>query len=91
VAGTTNLNIRIDRDVKEQAEAFFGELGMNMTTAINIFVRQSLRMRKIPFEISLPDPFYSESNLAVLRESIRQADEGKFITKTFEELQAFEQ
>lgn len=88
---TTNLNIRMDKDVKDQAEAFFGELGMNMTTAINIFVRQSLRMRKFPFEISLPpDPFYGESNMAVLRESIRQANEGKFVTKTLEELRAME-
>jgi DNA-damage-inducible protein J len=92
MADTTNLNIRIDREVKEQAEEFFGELGMNMTTAVNIFVRQSLRMRKIPFEISLqPDPFYSESNMAVLRESIQQANEGKFVTKTLEELRAMEQ
>lgn len=92
MADTTNLNIRIDKEIKEQAEAFFGELGMNMTTAINVFVRQSLRMRKIPFEISLPeDPFYSEANITVLRESIKQAKEGKIVSKTLEELRALEQ
>lgn len=53
---TTNLSIRIDKELKEQAENLFSELGMNMTTAFNIFVRQSVRQGKIPFEISLNKP-----------------------------------
>lgn len=89
---TTNLNIRIDKTLKEQAEVFFGELGMNMTTAINIFVRQSLRQGKIPFEITLTDdPFYSLSNMSVLRESVQEANENKFVTKTLDELRSMEQ
>jgi DNA-damage-inducible protein J len=50
---TINLSIRMERDLKEKAECLFSELGMNMTTALNIFVRQSVRQGKIPFEISL--------------------------------------
>ena len=50
---TTNLSIRIDRDLKDEAEKVFNELGMNLTTAITVFVRQAVRQRKIPFEISL--------------------------------------
>jgi len=50
--GQTNINIRIDEDLKKEAERLFGELGMNMTTAVNIFVRQSVRMGKIPFELT---------------------------------------
>jgi len=53
---TTNINIRIEKKLKEQAESLFSELGMNMTTAFNIFVRQSVRQGKIPFEISLNTP-----------------------------------
>lgn len=53
---TTNISIRMDSDLKTQAEALFGELGMNLTTAFNIFVRQSLREGGIPFEISLNQP-----------------------------------
>ena len=88
---TTNLSIRMDKDLKEQAESFFGELGLNMTTAVNIFVRQALRQRKIPFEISIAsDNFYSPSNMAVLHRSIQEANEGKFITKTLDELRAME-
>ena len=38
MAETTNLNIRIDKDLKERAEAVFADMGMSMTTAFNIFV-----------------------------------------------------
>ena len=55
---TTNLSIRIDRELKEEADQIFNLLGMNLTTAINIFVRQAVRQKKIPFEISL----YPENN-----------------------------
>ena len=92
MAETTNLNIRIDRRLKEQAEAFFSELGLNMSSAFNIFVRQSLRQKKIPFELSVDaDPFYSSTNMAVLRQSIQEAKEGKFVTKTLDELRAMEE
>ena len=71
MAETTNLNIRIDKELKEQAEVFFSELGLNMSSAFNIFVRQSLRQGKIPFELSIvADPFYCSTNMAVLRRSI---------------------
>ena len=53
---TTNISIRMDADLKAQAEALFGELGMNLTTAFNIFVRQSLREGGIPFEVRLEKP-----------------------------------
>ncbi len=53
---TTNVSIRMDSELKKQADAFFGTLGMNITTAFNIFVRQSLREGRIPFEISLNQP-----------------------------------
>jgi len=43
----------MDKNLKEQAENLFSELGMNMTTAFTVFVRQSVRQGKIPFEISL--------------------------------------
>jgi DNA-damage-inducible protein J len=75
-ANTTNLNIRMDKDLKKQAEVFFGELGLNMTTAINIFVRQSLRERKIPFEITT-DPFYSASNMKALEQALQEYKDGK--------------
>lgn len=53
---TTNVNIRLNTELKKQAETLFGELGMNLTTAFNIFVRQSLRQGGIPFTVSLNEP-----------------------------------
>ena len=53
---TTNISIRMDSDLKAQAEALFAELGMNLSTAFNVFVRQSLRDGCIPFEIKMDQP-----------------------------------
>ena len=92
MAETTNVNIRIDKELKEQAEVFFGELGLNMSSAFNIFVRQSLRQGRIPFELSVgTDPFYSETNMVVLRQSLQEAKEGKFVTKSLDTLQIMEE
>ena len=66
---TTNISIRMDKDLKEQAEALFSALGMNMTTAFNIFLRQSVRQGKIPFEISLNVP--NTVTIAALEEADR--------------------
>ena len=68
MSGTTNLSIRIDRDLKAEADQMFSALGMNLTTAITVFVRQAVRQKKIPFEIAL----YPENdvNSAVMREAM---------------------
>lgn len=52
----TNLNIRTDKAIKEQAEQIFNELGLNMTTAINLFLRTAIREHGIPFELKLEVP-----------------------------------
>jgi len=70
------VNIRIEDELKNKADALFEELGLNMTTAITMFVKAAVRQNGIPFELSI-DPFYSESNMKILRESIRDADAGK--------------
>ena len=64
---TTNISIRMDSDLKAQA----GELGMNLSTAFNIFVRQSLRDGGIPFEISLNQP--NKETIAAMLEAERIA------------------
>ena len=90
MAETTNLNIRIDKDLKERADVVFSEMGMSLTTAFNIFVRQTLLQGKIPFEI-YADPFYSDSNMRVLRSSIADMNAGRGIVhKTLKELEAME-
>lgn len=53
---STNFSVRMDSDIKKQCEALYGELGMNLTTAINVFLRQSLRVGGFPFEVKLAQP-----------------------------------
>lgn len=72
------VNIRIDDDVKTKADKLFGELGLNMSTAVNIFLKQSLRQGGIPFEITArTDAFYSKTNMDRLNKSIMNAELGK--------------
>ena len=63
---STNLNIRTDKDVKAQAEKIFDALGLNMTTAVNIFLRQAIRENGIPFEVKLNVP--NETTACAIRE-----------------------
>lgn len=63
---TVNLSIRINKSLKEQAESLFAELGLNITSAFNIFVRQVVRQRKIPFELTLDAP--NDATLAAMQE-----------------------
>ncbi len=53
---TTNLNVRVDENLKKNAEELLNELGMNMSTAINVFLRQLVRVHGIPFEIKTEIP-----------------------------------
>ena len=87
----TNINIRMDKNLKDQFEKFCNNTGLTMTTAFNIFAKTSVRLQKIPFEITAEsqpsptgegsplEPFYSESNMNVLVKSIKQLEEGKGI------------
>ena len=68
---TTNISIRMDSDLKAQADALFSELGMNLSTAFNIFVRQSLRDGGIPFEIKMEQP--NKETIAAMLEAERIA------------------
>ena len=52
----TNLNIRTDIDVKKKANAIFQELGMSMTTAVNLFLKTAIRENGIPFSLKLEIP-----------------------------------
>lgn len=81
----SNVNIRMDEELKRQFDYVCEELGMNMSTAITIFAKKMIRENAIPFEVSF-DPFYSSANMAAIRESIEQIKNGKVVIKTLEEL-----
>ena len=52
----TNLNIRTDTEVKQNAEKIFAQLGLTLSTAVNIFLRQAIRQGGLPFEVKLDIP-----------------------------------
>ncbi len=62
---TSNVSFRIDSELKTQADILFSQLGLNMTTAFNIFLRQAVREGCIPFDITINTP-NSETITALL-------------------------
>lgn len=77
---TTNISIRMDSELKNRADALFDELGMNMSTAFNIFVRQALREGGIPFEVKLNTPNKETAAAMLEAERIANAPEVKGYT-----------
>ena len=74
------ISFRMDDDLKVAAEETFRSMGMTLSTAINIFVAQTVRSGQFPFVIKA-DPFYSESNLSVLRRRAQDMDAGRNVVE----------
>lgn len=68
---TTTFSVRMDKDIKSQCETIYGELGINLTTAINVFLRQSLRAGGFPFDVRLDKP--NQETIAAMMEAERIA------------------
>jgi DNA-damage-inducible protein J len=82
------VSIRIDDGLKTQGERLFNELGLTLSGAFNVFLRQSIRQGGIPFSVTTEtDPFYSAENMRWIQESIGQMQRGEVIKKTFAELE----
>lgn len=77
------INFRVDDDLKRNAERAFDDMGINMSTALNIFLKRVVRENRIPFDLS-GDPFYSEENLSELKKRITEIESGKAILKEHE-------
>ena len=70
----TQVNFRIEDDVKANAEKALKDMGLSMSAAITMFLVKVGREKRIPFEITANDPFYSEENMARLRRSAAQME-----------------
>lgn len=75
MAETTNFSVSMDSDIKKQCERLYSELGMNLTTAINVFLRQSLRVGGFPFDVRLEQP--NGETIAAMLEAERIAHDPK--------------
>ena len=82
----TTVSIRMDDTLKKDFDSICNELGLTMSTAVIMLAKKMAREKRLPFEVSI-DPFYSESNIKALSESILQMKEGRTVTKTIEELE----
>ena len=74
---TSTLQIRVDSNLRRQAEDFFNGAGLDMSSAVRLFLKQVVIRRRIPFDVIAEDPFWSDANQRVLAESIRSLEEGK--------------
>ncbi len=64
------VSFRVDDDIKKKAERTFNDIGVSMSTVINIYLKAVVRENRIPFELPA-DPFYSEENMSRLKKSIK--------------------
>lgn len=74
------ISLRVDDDVKRSAERTLDDIGLSMSTAINIFLKTVVRENRIPFELSA-DPFYSRENLTELERRVADIRSGKSTLK----------
>jgi DNA-damage-inducible protein J len=77
------ISLRVDDDVKRNAERTLNDIGLSMSTAINIFLKTVVRENRIPFELSA-DPFYSKENIEELERRIASVRTGKSTLKEHE-------
>ena len=75
-----NINIRIDNDIKANAEAVFSKLGLTPTTAITLFYNQVIRTNSIPFELKLDVP--NETTLKAIEE-VEEIEKGNVEAKKY--------
>lgn len=83
------LQVRLDDKLKDEAQKVAQGLGMDLTTAVRIFLNQMVIDSALPFKPEL-DPFFSRKNQNALHESIEEGKSRKFIPKTLAELKAME-
>ena len=75
---TRNVSFRIDENLKIEADEVLKNIGLNMTSALTMFLQQVVNKNSIPFIPEGSDPFYSKANQDKLIRRIKQYEEGKF-------------
>ncbi|MDM8217433.1 type II toxin-antitoxin system RelB/DinJ family antitoxin [Parasutterella secunda] len=72
---TTNLQIRLDNNLRNEAQGILNDMGMDVSTAVRIFLKQVVIERALPFRPSL-DPFYNPANIAHLQQALQDVRAG---------------
>ena len=84
---TALLSVRVDSDDKRRFDAFCADAGMNVSVAVNMFIKAALRENRLLFEVK-GDPFYSAANMNRLRTSIADVEAGRASLKEHELIEA---
>lgn len=82
-----NVQVKVDDHLRDTAQAVAASMGLDLASAVRIFLTQMVRENGLPFK-PVGDPFYSERNLAALDKSIVQLNAGQTVTKTLAELES---
>ena len=73
---TVNVTLRLDRELKEQADALFEDMGLSLHTACRMFLTRAVQEQRIPFEVRRPD--------RKTRKALADAEQGKDVSKSFD-------
>ena len=73
---TVNVTLRVDKDLKEQADALFEDMGLSLNTACRMFLKRAVQEQRIPFEVRRPD--------RKTRKALADAEQGKDVSKSFD-------
>ena len=76
---TSTLQVRIDSDLRRDADELLNRAGLDISSGVRLFLRQMVIRRRLPFDVitETPDPFFSEANQRVLADSIRSFERGE--------------
>ncbi len=81
-----STNIKIDADLKAQAQELFADLGMNLSTAVNVFLRQAVRRQGLPFSVDRVDVPNEETRAAIAEVQRMKKDPNKRVYHSFDEI-----
>jgi DNA-damage-inducible protein J len=77
MAQTSVIQVRVDARLKDEAESLFSDLGLDIPSAIRLFLKQSIARNGIPFSLKRQDDFFNPHNMAHLKDALKALDEGK--------------
>lgn len=78
---TKSVNFRIDEKLKDQADALLSEMGLSMSSALNLFLQQMVNKKALPFIVEAADPFFSKTNQELLKNRLMNYNMGIFDEK----------
>ena len=83
---TKSINFRVDEELKSKAEIILSEMGLNMSSALNIFLQQMVNKRALPFVVEAADPFFSKANQELLENRLSNYANDKKVEKELVEI-----